>query len=217
MGGYGEVYKALWGATTVAVKRFGRKCLSKKNIIDFVKEIEIMNQVSHPNIVFYIGLSYDDDHYYYMITEYASRGSIFDILHSSGGHNSKRGEVISRTLKITKEMALAIHYLHSKKIFHCDLKSQNILLDDSWNVKICDFGLSRYKKRQIRENIGKVGTPHWMAPEILRGEPYSEASDVYSFGVILWELVTGEIPHRGRSVPQIVGSVGYHGEKLDLE
>ena len=55
-----------------------------------------------------------------------------------------------------------------------------------------------------------------MAPEILRGEKYTEASDVYSFGVILWELVTGEIPHRGRSVPQIVGSVGYHGEKLKL-
>ena len=55
-----------------------------------------------------------------------------------------------------------------------------------------------------------------MAPEILRGEKYTEAADVYSFGVILWELVTGDIPHRGRSVPQIVGSVGYYDEKLKL-
>ena len=68
-------------------------------------------------------------------------------------------------------------------------------------MKICDFGLSRYKHRLTRENIGKVGTPHWMAPEILRGEVYTDKSDVYSFGVILWELLCGEIPHRGRSVP----------------
>ena len=90
------------------------------------------------------------------------------------------------------------------------------MLTEDWSVKICDFGLARYKEKFLRDNHGKVGTPHWMAPEILRDEQYTEASDVYSFGVILWELITGEIPHRGRSVPQIVGSVGYHGEKLKL-
>jgi len=111
-------------------------------------------------------------------------------------------------------MALAIQYLHTKNILHCDLKSQNILLTEDWQVKICDFGLARYKDKFKRDNHGKVGTPHWMAPEILRNEKYTEAADVYSFGVILWELVTCEIPHRGRSVPQIVGSVGYNGQKL---
>ena len=55
-----------------------------------------------------------------------------------------------------------------------------------------------------------------MAPEILRGETYTRAADVYSFGVILWELCTGEIPHKGRSLPQIVGSVGYNTHKLKL-
>ncbi len=74
------------------------------------------------------------------------------------------------------------------------------MLTEDWSVKICDFGLARYKEKFVRDNNGKVGTPHWMAPEILRGEKYTEAADVYSFGVILWELVTGEIPHKGRSV-----------------
>jgi serine/threonine protein kinase len=55
---------------------------------------------------------------------------------------------------------------------HCDLKSQNILVTEDWNVKMCDFGLSRYKNKFEMENIGKIGTPHWMAPEILRGEKY---------------------------------------------
>ena len=91
------------------------------------------------------------------------------------------------------------------------------MLTTDWTVKICDFGLSRYKDKFERENMGKVGTPHWMAPEILRGEEYTSKSDVYSFGVILWELLTGEIPHKGRSMVQIVGSVGFYDEKLQFK
>ena len=195
-GGYGEVFKAIWMATPVAVKRFGRKCISKKSIIDFIKEIEIVNQMRHPNIIFYMGVTFDEENHYYMVTELSSRGSIFDLLHSN--HSGSRGKVLledSKIFKIIKEMALAIQYLHTKKILHCDLKSQNILLTEDWTVKICDFGLARYQEKFVRDNNGKVGTPHWMAPEILRGEKYTQAADVYSFGVILWELVTGDIPH----------------------
>lgn len=82
-GGYGEVFKAKWLGTDVAVKRFGRKCITKKNIIDFIKEIEIVNQMRHPNIIFYLGVSVDDENYYYMVTEYSSKGSIFDLLHGN--------------------------------------------------------------------------------------------------------------------------------------
>lgn len=89
-----------------------------------------------------------------------------------------------------------------------------MLLTEDWSVKLCDFGLARYKDRFIKDNHGKIGTPHWMAPEILRGERYTEASDVYSFGVVLWEMLASEIPYEGRSVYQITGLVGYHKEKL---
>ena len=171
-----------------------------------------------------MGVSFDEESHYYMITEYSSKGSIFDLLHSQGNSNYNlhlisRNKVVlddCQIFKIIKEMASAIQYLHTRKILHCDLKSQNILLSEDWTVKICDFGLARYKEKFIRENHGKVGTPHWMAPEILRGEKYTEAADVYSFGVILWELITGEIPHKGRFVPQIIGSVGFNGEKLKI-
>ena len=75
--------------TPVAVKRFGRKCITKKSIYDFVKEIEIVNQMRHPNIIFYMGVSFDEESHDYMITEYSSKGSIFDLLHSqsNSSHN----------------------------------------------------------------------------------------------------------------------------------
>lgn len=76
------MFRAQWMGTTVAVKKFGRKCTKKKSITDFIKEIEIVNQVRHPNIIFYMGVSFDADCHYFMVTEYASKGSIFDLLHN---------------------------------------------------------------------------------------------------------------------------------------
>ena len=91
-----------------------------------------------------------------------------------------------------------------------------MLLGEDWSVKICDFGLSRYQEKFKVDNHGKIGTPHWMAPEILRGEKYTEQADIYSFGVILWEMITGEIPFMGRTHAQITGLVGYYHETLKL-
>ena len=146
-----------------------------------------------------------------MITEFVSKGSLFDMLH-------QRKIVLDdvRITKVAKQMAIALLYLHSRQLFHCDLKSQNVLINDDWTVKLCDFGLSRYQSKFDSDNHGKIGTPHWMAPEILRGEKYTAAADVYSFGVILWEMLTLEIPFKGRSIPHITGMVGYHKETLKV-
>jgi len=106
-------------------------------------------------------------------------------------------------LSIAEDIALGMTYLHGRKVVHCDLKSSNILIDSNWGVKLCDFGLSRIVYKHKRKNVQRVGTPHWMAPEILRGDSNDEASDVYSFGMVLWELVTGEIPYHHLSVKLI--------------
>lgn len=91
-----------------------------------------------------------------------------------------------------------------------------MLINLDWTVKLCDFGLSRYQAKFDAENHGKIGTPHWMAPEILRGEKYGKASDVYSFGVVLWEMLLSAIPFDGHSNAQITGMVGYHRDKLQV-
>lgn len=91
-----------------------------------------------------------------------------------------------------------------------------MLITEDWSVKLCDFGLSRYQSKFDADNHGKIGTPHWMAPEILRGEKYTSAADVYSFGAILWEMLASDIPFKGRQIPQITGMVGYYRETLKV-
>ena len=139
-GGYGDVYQGKWLGTKVAVKKFGKRYLTKKAVKDFIKEIEVVNQLRHPNIVLYMGVTIDSSNYYYMITEFVNKGSLFELLHQK--------KVIlddERITKLAKQIAMALQYLHRKKILHCDLKSQNILLNEEMAVKICDFGLARYK------------------------------------------------------------------------
>ena len=124
-----------------------------------------------------------------------------------------------RLILIAEDIALGMNYLHSRKVFHRDLKSSNILVDSNWNIKICDFGLSTVNSkldRKKHKKEGRIGTPHWMAPEIMRSEIYDEYSDIYSYGMILWEMVMGEVPYNGLSVPQIIGSVGYDNLQVPL-
>ena len=109
-------------------------------------------------------------------------GSLFDHLHKK----SKKFDD-NQIIEISLDIALGMNYLHGQKILHCDLKSSNILLDERFNVKLGDFGLSKTKRKfHGRKNFKRVGTPHWMAPEIMREEEYDEYSDVYSYGMILW-------------------------------
>ena len=127
-----------------------------------------------------------------MITEFMDSGSLFDLIHK----NKDREKILTdeRIFSICEDVALGMNYLHSRKVLHCDLKSSNVLVfflilkvDDNWNMKLCDFGLSRVKNKiHKKKNQGRIGTPHWMAPEILRQETYEEPSDVYSYGMILW-------------------------------
>ena len=80
-GGYGDVFKGKWLGSPVAIKWFGKKYVNKKALWEFITEIEVLHSLRHPNIVLYMGVSFDDKYQYYMITEYISRGSLFTLLH----------------------------------------------------------------------------------------------------------------------------------------
>jgi serine/threonine protein kinase len=128
-----------------------------------------------------------------LITEFCERGSLRDVLAGAlrGGAASLSWE---RRLRMARGAALGMAYLHSRSppIIHRDLKSPNLLVDDSWRVKVADFGLSGL------QGAGELPAdrlnPLWAAPEVLCGAPATAASDVFSFGVVLWELLTWELP-----------------------
>lgn len=184
-GAFGEVYLGVWFGQEVAIKQYGKKISNKKmkKSADFIVEVDIISSLRHPNIVLYMGVCMNYSHYL-MVTEFLDGGSLFDLLHKK---NVKIKD--DQLICVCEDIALGMNYLHGRRVLHCDLKSSNILIDANWNLKLCDFGLSRVKSK-LDNKKGLVGTPHWMAPEILRGERYDESSDVYSYGMVLWEMIT---------------------------
>ena len=203
-GGFGQVFLGVWNGKSVAIKKFNVKDKHnlKYSLNKFIKEINIISNLRHPNVVLYMGASINKNEYY-MISEYIPKGSLFDYIHVQK-YKFNDYELIN----IAYEVAIALKYLHSRKITHCDLKSSNILLDENMKIKVSDFGLSRLKNlNSISENKGRIGTPHWMPPEIMKAGKYEMSSDVFSYGMILWELLTGEIPYYGLNPNQIIGLV----------
>src|SRR5205814_6782327 len=105
---------------------------------------------------------------------------------------------------IVLQLAEALHYIHKQGVVHCDIKTENILISEEEHegkrnktvIKLLDFGLARSLVAS-RASTSLSGTPHYVAPERIRGEPASPASDVYGVGILLYELLTGQVPWDG--------------------
>ncbi|KAH9690325.1 protein kinase domain-containing protein [Citrus sinensis] len=213
-GSFGTVHRAEWHGSDVAVKVLTVQDFLDDQLKEFLREVAIMKRVRHPNVVLFMGAVTKRPHLS-IVTEYLPRGSLYRLIHRPAA-----GEMMDqrRRLRMALDVAKGINYLHNLNppILHWDLKSPNLLVDKNWTVKVCDFGLSRFKANTFISSKSVAGTPEWMAPEFLRGEPSNEKSDVYSFGVILWELVTMQQPWNGLGPAQVVGAVAFQNRRLAI-
>jgi serine/threonine protein kinase len=213
-----EVYSGTWKKTPVAIKKL-RVSLSvseqQEVFEDLIKECTLLSTLDHPNILTFIGLSVKAPNFA-IVTEFMSRGSLWNILHPPSNQKEKIQLSWPLRVHIMKQIARGMSFLHAcdPPIIHRDLKSHNILIDEKWNCKVADFGMSRVKF--LTEKMTRVGTPQWMAPEVLRQESYSEKADVWSFGVVMWELITLRAPFAGHTPLQVITMVAHQNKILPV-
>ncbi|KAH6836431.1 Mitogen activated protein kinase kinase like protein [Perilla frutescens var. hirtella] len=212
IGFFGEVFRGIWNGTEVAIKVFLEQDLTAENMEDFCNEISILSRLRHPNVILFLGACTKPPRLS-MVTEYMEMGSLYYLIHLSG---QKKKLSWRRRIKMLRDICRGLMCLHRMKIIHRDLKSANCLVNKHWTVKICDFGLSRIFIDVPVKDSSSAGTPEWMAPELIRNEPFTEKCDIFSLGVIMWELCTLNKPWEGTPPERVVYVVANEGTRLEI-
>ncbi|KAG8074570.1 hypothetical protein GUJ93_ZPchr0006g43104 [Zizania palustris] len=187
-GTYGDLYRGTYFGEEVAIKVLKSDRLNENMEEEFKHEVCIMRKIRHKNIVRFLGACTKPTTLC-IVTEFMKNGSVYDYLHKRKG-SFKLPSLLKAAFDISKGM----NYLHQNKIIHRDLKTANLLMDEHELIKVADFGVARVKA-ESGVMTAETGTYRWMAPEVIEHKPYDSKADVFSFGVVLWELLTGMIPH----------------------
>jgi len=164
------------------------------------RETRIQKRLNHPHIL-KLYQYFEDKEQVYLVLEYAQKGSLGDYLRKAYSNSSLQRILPEREAFVYFiQTCLGLDYLHKNCILHRDLKPENLLLDDTGNVKLCDFGWSIDETVTSRNTI--CGTLEYMAPEVLQSSPnhfYNEEIDLWSLGIILYEFLHGKFPEENLS------------------
>lgn len=185
-GAYGVVYKARDTLTgrTVAAKVVD--LASQQDLEDVQRELKMLQSCQHSNITQYYGMEHTG-HRLILAMEYMAAGSCLDLLTAGPFAEKAIAAIMGSCLK-------ALVYLHSQGRIHRDIKAANILVSANGEVKLADFGVSTQLSNNMSKRITFVGTPYWMAPEIIRHDEYSFMADIWSLGITAMELAFGRPP-----------------------
>ncbi|XP_066427374.1 serine/threonine-protein kinase PAK 3-like [Molothrus aeneus] len=186
-GGFGGVYKALDTSSgqQVAIKIMSLEEEMSEELA--ANEILAMRDNRSPNIVTYLD-SYLVDAELWLAMEFMDGGTLFDVLSAVYPEEGQIGAVCRECLQ-------GLHFLHSRQVIHRDIKSNNVLVGMDGSVKLGDFGLCAQLSPERSKRSSSVGTPSWMAPEVVRGEAYGPKVDIWSLGIMGLEMVEGEAPY----------------------
>lgn len=199
----------------VAIKSLKDDFLKEEAVVEtFAEEAKLTAQLDHPAIIPFYGINTDSHNGLHLVMKFINgitlRNYIDQIvlnykIDGIGKYDERAG--LSSRLERFLRICEAISYAHSKKVVHRDLKPENIMLGDFGEVYVMDWGIALVLKDETGKKVKAAGTPAYIAPEVLNGEPYTLQSDVFSLGMILFELVTLKPGVRGENVSDILAYV----------
>ncbi|XP_058188273.1 serine/threonine-protein kinase STY13-like [Rhododendron vialii] len=224
-GSFGTVHRGFYDGLDVAVKLLdwgeeGQRTEAEITSLraDFTQEVVVWHKLDHPNVTKFIGatlgtpelnIQTDNGHIDMprnvccVVVEYLPGGTLKSFLIKS----RRRKLAFKVVIQLALDLARGLSYLHSKKIVHRDVKTENMLLDKTRTVKIADFGVARVEASNPNDMTGETGTLGYMAPEVLNGNPYNRKCDVYSFGICLWEIYCCDMPYPDLSFSEVTSAV----------
>ncbi|XP_037530324.1 serine/threonine-protein kinase Nek1 [Nematolebias whitei] len=186
-GSFGKaiLVKSKEGGRQYVIKEIGISGMSSKERQESRREVAVLANMSHPNIVQYKE-SFEEGGCLFIVMDYCEGGDLFKKINSQKGALFPENQILDWFVQI----CLALKHVHDRKILHRDIKSQNIFLTKDGTVQLGDFGIARVLNSTVDLARTCIGTPYYLSPEICENKPYNNKSDIWALGCVLYEMCT---------------------------